>query len=239
MPVPLDTVEVSADPVVRLKPDPLHSSLGELLVPREISLLHCSERSPLTYLAHSVVVQGAETNPGRRFVYLDSGSNYHPNLARAMCRKSSSNSETLDRIVVGKVMSLSDVEETASALAEMGHVVAVVLDSLTGALNMSGSPGKAGRQRALFHCLEVLRRTVNELNAHLMLTDFSSRNWGSGTRTPIGGNVLAHAVDSVVQVDRLDINQSMIRILVERSPVATNSEAVIVRITPRGVRSMK
>ncbi|MHA2067652.1 MAG: hypothetical protein ACXABY_25085 [Candidatus Thorarchaeota archaeon] len=124
-------------------------------------------------------------------------------------------------------MSLSDLEELSRSILDLGEVSVIVLDSLTGVLNLSGAPGSAGRQRELFHTLEVLRELVNQLRVHLLMTDHSSRNWNSGKPTPIGGNVLAHAVDSVVRIDKLDVGKNLIRVLIERSTVGTDAQAVI------------
>jgi RecA/RadA recombinase len=136
-------------------------------------------------------------------------------------------------------MGLSDVEHMMEMLSELNKVSVIVLDSLTGALNLTGSPGTKGRQRELFHTLEVIRTAVNKYNAHALITDYSSKNWVSGEATPVGGNVLSHAVDSVVRVDRLRTNESLIRILTERCTASKNPPSIIVRADSKGIRSMK
>ncbi|MHA1925828.1 MAG: hypothetical protein ACW974_07920, partial [Candidatus Thorarchaeota archaeon] len=148
-------------------------------------------------------------------------------------------SRILSRIIVGKVMSLSDLEDLSANILDLGDVSIIVLDSLTGVLNLSGAPGSAGRQRELFHSLEILRGLVNELETHLLMTDHSARNWSSGRPMPIGGNVLAHAVDSVVRVDRLDVGRNLMRVMVERSTVGPETQAVILVEGRNGLRTYR
>jgi hypothetical protein len=136
-------------------------------------------------------------------------------------------------------MGLSDTVEVMNNLSELRGVSLIILDSLTGVLNLSGAPGTKGRQRELFSTLETLRKSVNQFDAHLLITDYSSRNWTSGEHTPIGGNVLSHAVDSVVRIDRLRTGENLIRILTERCTTSQNPPGIIVRADSRGVRSMK
>jgi KaiC/GvpD/RAD55 family RecA-like ATPase len=156
-----------------------------------------------------------------------------------MCDSKKETTSILSRIVVGEVMSLSDLENLSTSIHDLGNVSIIVLDSLTGVLNLSGAPGSAGRQRELFHSLEVLRGLVNELGTHLMMTDHSTRNWSSGRPTPIGGNVLAHAVDSVVRVDRLDVGKNLVRVLVERSTKGHETQAVILVEGKDGLRTYR
>lgn len=136
-------------------------------------------------------------------------------------------------------MGLSDIVEMMSNLSCLQDVSIIILDSLTGALNLTGAPGTKGRQRELYSTLETLRKAVNQFDAHVLITDYSSKNWTSGEYTPIGGNVLSHAVDSIVRVDRLRAGENLIRILTERCPAPNNPPGIIVRADSRGIRSMK
>ncbi|MHA2355348.1 MAG: hypothetical protein ACXADC_09255 [Candidatus Thorarchaeota archaeon] len=220
---------------IPLSPKPLDSLLGRLLVPEQISLLHGPERSPLTSLAHTVAIAAARRDDGHA-VFIDSGTNYSPTLARAMCVSEEESTQVLNRIVVGNALSLSDLEDLSASILDLGNVSIIILDSLTGVLNLSGAPGSAGRQRELFHTLEILRDLVNQLGSHLLMTDHSSRNWSSGKPTPIGGNVLAHAVDSVVRIDKLGVGRNLIRVLIERSSVGADAQAVILVSRKDGFR---
>lgn len=204
-----------------------------------MSLLHGPERAPLTYLAHAIAIAGASRNNQSHSVFIDSGNNYSPALSRTLCGKNEECSKILARIIVGSVLSLSDLEQLVEGVRSIEEVSIIVLDSLTGVLNLSGAPGTAGRQRELFHTLEVLREVVVDLGVHILLTDHSSRNWNSGRPTPIGGNVLAHAVDSVVRVDRLDVGKNLIRVLIERSTITFDSKAVILKTTKEGLKKIK
>ncbi|MHA2072291.1 MAG: hypothetical protein ACW985_10965 [Candidatus Thorarchaeota archaeon] len=238
MRTPLDSLDVRSHPIISLTPKPLDSLLGSVLLPEQLSLLHGPERSPLTSLAHAITISAARHNE-KQAVFIDSGSNYSPTLARAMCDSKKETTSILSRIVVGEVMSLSDLENLSTSIHDLDNVSIIVLDSLTGVLNLSGAPGSAGRQRELFHSLEVLRGLVNELGTHLMMTDHSTRNWSSGRPTPIGGNVLAHAVDSVVRVDRLDVGKNLVRVLVERSTKGPETQAVILVEGKDGLRTYR
>jgi RecA/RadA recombinase len=236
--MPLDSYDSKKQSTILLAPRQLDDLIGGILAPEQLSLLHGPERSPLTLLAHAIAIAGAELDKGN-VVYIDSGSNYSPVLARHLCTSKVSASKILRRVVIGKVLSLSDLEELSKTIPSLDSVLAIVLDSLTGVLNLSGAPGSVGRQRELFHCLEVLRELVNEIGAHLLMTDHSSRNWSSGRATPIGGNVLAHAVDSIVRVDRLDVGNNLIRVLVERSPAVSESQALILVEGKDGLRTFR
>ncbi|MFW9847368.1 MAG: hypothetical protein ACFFD6_11510 [Candidatus Thorarchaeota archaeon] len=236
---PLDSIDTNTQQLFTLSPEPLDQLLGCLLLPEQVSLLHGPERAPLTYLAHVIAIAGAGQSKHSYSVFIDSGANYSPKLSRAMCSRGKECSEVLSRIVVGSVLSLSDLEQLSENIKSMDDVSIIVLDSLTGVLNLSGAPGTVGRQRELFHTLEVLRGVVSDLGAHMLMTDHSSRNWSSGRPTPIGGNVLAHAVDSVVRVDKLDVGKNLIRILIERSTLAFDSDAVILKTGKTGLRKIR
>jgi len=235
---PLDSLEEVTESLIRIHPRILNDTIGKIFLPQQISLFHGKERAPLSILAHTLSVSAARIE-NSICVFLDSGTNYSPNLIRSLCESKHESEEILQRIVVGPILSLDDVVEKFEQLQQMGNISLIVLDSLTGALNLTGAPGSLGRQRTLFSALEEIRRVINKLNVHVMITDHSSRDWSSGAPTPIGGNVLAHAVDSVVFVDRLRQGDKLVRILIERSTVFSNPPGVIVKVGPRGVRSIR
>lgn len=239
MRAPLETLDVPTKSLIRFTPRVLEQSFKAIIRPRQISLLHSSERAPLSIIAHNVAVSASRSVPEAKCVFLDSGTNYSPTLARSICLSTDDANEVLKRIIVGQVMGLSDVEDMMELLPELNNISIVILDSLTATLNLTGAPGSKGRQRELFRTLELIRTMVNRYDAHALITDYSSRNWISGEPTPIGGNVLSHAVDSVVRVDRLRSNESLIRILTERCPASKNAPSVIVRADSKGIRSMK
>lgn len=239
MRVPLEALDFPTEPLIRFTPRVLEQSFGSIVLPRQISLLHSSERAPLSIVAHGVAVSAARSLKNAKCVFLDSGTNYSPILARSICPPNEKVSEVLDRIIVGQVMGLTDIEEMMGRLSELSNISVVIIDSLTGSLNLTGAPGTKGRQRELFHTLERIRLAVNKYNTHALITDHSSRNWISGEPTPIGGNVLSHAVDSVVRIDRLRTNANLIRILTERCAAPKNPPSIIVRADSKGIRSMK
>ncbi len=229
MGIPLDAINTSRLSVAKLKPEPLERLLGPLLVGGQISVVHGTKRAPMTALAHVALVGAARI--GGKALYLDSGKNFSPALVRRLSRDFGE--RALGNISVGRVMSLSDLTKASTSANGFNLVV---LDSLTGALNLSGAPGSKGRQRELFSVLDMLRKMVNISNAHFLMTDHSTREWLSGIERPIGGNVLAHAVDSVIRVDSQDGPRDAVRVLVERSLAASTCQAVVIRLSGKGAR---
>lgn len=235
--LPLDELNHAPSQKLKMRSSQLSMLLGGQIMQGQISLLHGPDRAPLSFLSHFVAIDSLRSSKVGVAVFIDSGSNYSPVLARRFCGAYYA-TRLLNRLVVAKVLSLNDLDEIAENVESLERVNLVVLDSLTGVLNLSGSPGTKSRQRSLFRALETLRSLVNELDIHLLMTDHSSRNWTSGRPTPIGGNVLAHAVDSVLRIDRLDAGKDMVRILVERSPVVPITESLILRIGHTGIRGI-
>ena len=234
---PLESIDVATKPHIRLKPRVLNDTIGDLFLPQQISLFHGPERAPLSTLAHVAVVSGARM--GTTCVFLDSGSNYSPALMKSLCHSQDELVNVLEKVVIGSVLGLYDVVEKIKMMQNFGDVSLVVLDSLTGTLNLTGAPGNQNRQRNLFTTLDSIRRVINDTEAHVMITDHSSRDWTSGKSSPIGGNILAHAVDSVILVDRLRNKENMVRILIERCTLPTPPPGVIVKLGAKGIRSIR
>lgn len=236
---PLEEIKVDTTPRFSLVPKTLDAVLGRLLAPSQVSLLHGPNRAPLTALAHLVTVCAAKAD-GKRSVYLHAGNNYSPTLARSLCGRNQDASDILQRIAVGKVLGLSDIEHELSLIRDAERVQMVVVDSLTSVLDLSDSSTGPGRQRKLFHALETMREFVNNSSAHLMMTDHSSPSWGSDEPSPIGGNVVAHNVDSVIRVERLDIaSDDLISIVVERCPLPNPPTGVVVRFSAKSISGIK
>jgi len=232
---PLESINTPQNLEIRFTPRVLDKTFGPLIQPRSISVLHGDERAPLSILAHSIAVSVAKTNPDVRCIFLDSGTNYSPSLIRA----SSGDNGVLERILVGNVMGLSDVVGMIDSLDPLSEVPVIILDSLTGALNLSGAPGTKGRQRELFGALETMREAANKFDSHVLITDQTSKNWSTGEMTPVGGNVLAHAVDNVIRVDRLRTGDNLVRIEVERWISKEKPPGIIVRADSKGIRLLR
>lgn len=231
--LPLEEMTFVEESLVRLKPQPLDNALGRVILPNQISLIHSSERKPLTILAHAIAVGGVLD--GGQSVFIDSGSNFSPNLIRALLGK---DEDLLKNVIVGQVLELTDLQDLAQGIGCMRNVRVVVVDSLTGVLNLSGTIGSKNRQRTLHHTLEVLRILVNDNNLHVTLTDHSSRDWESGTTKPVGGNVVAHGVDTTVHIASMDVAKDSLRIQVERSPVHPIPDPVVVKLGLKGARTL-
>ena len=238
MRLPLESIDAITEPNIRLRPRLLNETIGDLFVPQEISLFHGPERAPLSILAHAIIVSAARMESAS-CVFLDSGTNYSSTLVKSLCNPQDDSVEVLEKIVVGQVLGLDDVVEKVEMLRDFGKVSLVVLDNLTAALNLSGAPGSRERQRILFGALDSIRRVINDIDTHVMITDHSSRNWISGKPIPIGGNVLSHAVDSVIRIDRLREGEDLVRILVERCTLPSPPPGVILRVGSKGIRSIR
>ena len=236
--LPLESIEESSESKIHLSLGILNHSLGKILLPAQISLFHGPERAPLSILAHSFAISAVRGNDSI-CVFLDSGSNYSSMLARTFCSSSTESSDFLKRIIIGQVLGLDDLVDKIEQLQNMDQVSLVILDSLTGTLNLTGAPGEKGRQRTLFGALDSMRHLINCLDTHVMITDHSARNWGSGIQQPIGGNVLSHAVDSVILVDRLRPHDDVFRILIERTSISSPPPGVILRINTKGIHSIR
>lgn len=167
---------------------------------------------------------------------MDSGGNYNPNLMRAML--SDVSSESVARIIVGPVLGLVDLREALRTIRSEDRLFAVVIDSLTAILNLTGDIGSKERQRDLFGVLEDLRKAVNGFGFHALITDFSSSDWSTGTRRAVGGNVLAHNVDTSAYCSWIRRVEDGILLTVERSPVFPPPSSVAVKLGVRGSRSL-
>ena len=231
--LPLDEVPMIEEPLVRLMPRPLEDTLGRVILPNQISLIHSSERKPLTILAHAIAVGGVLD--GGQSVYIDSGSNFSPHLMRALLGKQE---DLLKQVIVGQVLELDDLQELTRGIGCMRDARVVIVDSLTGVLNLSGRRDK-NRQRALHHTLEILRTLVNDNDLHVTMTDHSNRDWETGELKPVGGNVIAHGVDTTIHITSLDMATDGLRIQVERSPVHPLPSPVVVRLGLKGARTLR
>ena len=237
--VSLDAIEINQEPQFKILPRQLNDVLGRILLPRQISVLHCTERFPMTVIAHQIVVSAAKA--GMRVFYIDAGgSNYSAALTRALIANEKNEDEIITNISIGLVLGLDDIEPLLESLSHQSNVGVIVIDSLTGLLNLSAAPGTKGRQRKLFKTLEMLRELVNKTESHLLLTDHSSIDWHTGIAKPIGGNIIAHGVDSVVRVTSLDAEKDSVRVQVERCPVIPAPGGVVIKVShQRGVRSFR
>ena len=233
--LPLDNMNIDEQSLVKMRPRPLDDTLGQVILPNQISVLHSSERKSLTTIAHTVAVGGLLD--GGQSVFIDSGNNFSPQLMRSLLGKKEE--ALFKNVIVGQVLELSDLQELSYGIATMRDVRVVVIDSLTGVLNLTGQPGTKGRQRGLFHTLEVLRTLVNDNNLHVTMTDHSSPDWSTGAQKPVGGNVLAHGVDTTVHVISIDAATDALKVQVERSPVHPLPTPVIVRLGLRGARTLR
>lgn len=230
----LDIMEFDAEPLVRLRPRQLDETVGRVILPAQVSLVHGPDRAPLTLVAHAVAA--GVVAAGGRCLFLDSGGNYNPNLMRAMLGEN--DSESVGRIIIGPVFGLTDLTEALMTVKPCDGVLVIVVDSLTGVLNLTGDTGSKERQRQLFGSLVELRRTVNDYDLHALLTDYSSSDWRTGERRAVGGNVLQHNIDTSVYCSWIRKIEDGILLTVERSPVFPPPSSVAVKLGVRGPRSL-
>lgn len=234
--ISLDSIEVELEPRFKLSPRPLNDTFGRTLIPGQISVIHGLERAPMTAIAHQVMTCVARQ--GKHAIYIDSGgTNYSATLTRTFLSGDKDSDKILSRISVAPVLGLEDLEFLYRSIQQLDQVGIIIIDSLTGILNLSSPPASKGRQRKLFKALESLRELVNATQAHLLLTDHSSIDWRKGVARPMGGNVIAHGVDSVTKVTSLQ--KDSVRVQVERSPVTPSPGGVVIKVSHRGLRSLK
>lgn len=221
---------------IQVQPDVLHTVLGSSLQPRLMSVVYSEERAPLTWFAHLLAVSAAHSDT--EVAFIDSGTNYSSASVRALC--AGSELEVLGRIHVAKILGLESLVDLIDEMAVLGPRL-VIIDSLTGALNLSGGPYSKESNRRFFSALDALRRFVNENNSTVVFTDHSTRRWSDGTRRPAGGNILAHAVDSVIYIASLEGEKrnEYVKVNIERAPSGVEYDAVIIRLGSGGVRSIR
>ncbi|MHA1927645.1 MAG: hypothetical protein ACTSV2_03585 [Candidatus Thorarchaeota archaeon] len=234
--LPLDSIEITERQKFKILPRQLNTALGRILVPRQMSVIHGTERFPMTAIAHQIVASAAQA--GFRTFYIDSGRNYSAKMIRSFCSERVDKKTVIANIALGLVLSLEDLERLTEYIMLQEDVGIIVIDSLTGVLNLSTAPASKGRQRKLFKTLENLRELVNATRAHLLMTDHSSIDWKTGVRRPGGGNVIAHGVDSVVQVTSLS-ERDAIRLNIERTPITPCPSGVVIRASHKGLRSLR
>ena len=235
--LPLDCIEIREKQMFKILPRQLDTTLGKILVPRQMSVIHGTERFPMTAIAHQIVACAAQA--GFKAFYIDSGRNYSAKMVRSFCSERVDTKTVIANIAVGLVLGLNDLEQLTEYIMLQEDVGIIVIDSLTGVLNLSTAPASKGRQRRLFKTLEKLRELVNTTGAHLMMTDHSSIDWKTGIHRPGGGNVIAHGVDSVVQVMSLEVERDAVRVNIERTPITPCPSGVVIRASHRGLRSLR
>lgn len=216
--------------LVKLRPEQLDAIVGPVFADSQISVFHGPERGLLTEMAHIIALGGVYA--GNRSLYLDAGAGFSPDLLRRF-GKTIEADQALAKIQVGKILSLAELE-SAVEYAGTHDFRIVVVDSLTSAMNLSGKPMTKKIHRKLYSSLEKLRAEVNKHGLHLMMTAYSSK----GAKKAIGGNVLAHAIDSSIRMEKLDVADYAVRMLLQFSPTSNSEQAVVVHLSPCGLESM-
>ncbi|TXT55243.1 MAG: hypothetical protein BAJATHORv1_40153 [Candidatus Thorarchaeota archaeon] len=238
MRISLSAIDIESIPssITRLRPYVLDRALGQLLLPEQISLLYGVDKSPLTRLAHNVAINVAMN--GNNAIFLDSGNNYNSHLVNSQIPSKRERTEILEHIIIAKIFSLSDLINISNEINEIQNLSFIVLDSLSGVLNLSGAPGSIERQRLLFKTLQVIRRLVNTTNAHFLVTSYSTNDWKTGDTRPVGGNVLAHNLDSIIHVEMIDSKKGILQFNIERSSIPITQEVFAFRMTKTGFKTL-
>ncbi len=229
----LDEFSIDLQSEIILYPPQLNDLFSSVLIPGQISLIHGPMRSPMTILSHEIAVGCIRS--GKLTVYLDSGTNFKPTLARRLM--GDANEDALQKLMVANVMGLDDIEEIIASVATNYSII--VLDSLTGALNLNLPPSSKKRQRRLFSMLETLRETMIDSPSHLVITDHSSRDPITGASRPVGGNVLEHSIDSMIRITAFENHGYTFQIKIERSPTLKKPESLMVRMGEFGIRPLR
>ncbi len=231
----MDEIKISEHQLFRLFPRVLDEVLGRVLLPSQITAVHGRERFQLTAVAHAVAV--AATRAGKDVVYLDSSSNFSPRYVRALC--SVDTVGILKKIMVRSVLNSDDLKSAFRDISTMPSVCLVIIDNLTGVMNMSSAPGSKERQRQLYSTLETIRAATVSNRLQVVILDHSTTDWRTGEKRPIGGNVIEHAVDTVVSMGTIGTMAHCARVQVERTPVTPNPGGVVIMVDHTGIRSIK
>jgi len=226
----LSEFDMPSERLVKLRPERLDAIIGPVFANNQISIFHGPERGLLTEMTHIIALGGVYAN--NKSLYLDAGAGFSPDLLRRFGETIEAE-QALAKIQVGKILSLADLEAAVEYGGTHGFHV-VVVDSLTSAMNLSGKPMTKKIQRRLYSSLEKLRGQVNKHGLHLMMTAYSSK----GAKKAIGGNVLAHAIDSSIRIEKLDVADYAVRILLQFSPTSNSEQAVVVHLSACGLESM-
>ena len=229
----LDEFSTGKLSTVKLQPLQLNDIFKTVLVPNQISLIHGTLRSPMTVLCHEIAVSCIRSK--KKAVYVDSGTNFKPRLAKRLFNHD--DTSDLENLLVVNVLGLDDIEEIIASLSS--DFAIVIIDSLVGAMNLQLPPGTKKRQRRLYQLMENLRTFVIENDSHLVATNHSSREPVTGESHPIGGNVVAHSVDSMIRVSSFENHGEIFQIKIERSPTFQRPESILVRMGDFGIRSIR
>jgi predicted ATP-dependent serine protease len=231
----LDEIKISEHQMFKMFPRVLDEVLGKTFLPSQITAVYGSVRFQLTAMAHAVAVAGARA--GKDTVYLDSGSNFSPRYVRALC--STDTVGALKKIMARPVLNLDDLESAFRDIGLIPSVCLVLIDNLTGVMNMSSAPGSKERQRQLYSALEAIRAVTVSNGLHVVIFDHSTIDWKTGGKRPIGGNVIEHAVDTVVSMSLINSVAHCVRVQVERTPATPHPGGVILLVDHKGIRSIK
>jgi RecA/RadA recombinase len=229
----LDEFQTSKISSLKLLPPQLNDVFKSILVPNQVSLIHGTQRSPMTVLCHAIAVSCIRTK--KSAVYIDSGTNFKPRLAKRLFNNN--DVSELENLLVVNVMGLDDIEEIIASLSTDFSIV--IIDSLVGAMNLQLPPATKKRQRRLYQLMEKLRTFVIENNSHIVATNHSSREPVTGESHPIGGNVVAHSVDSMIRVSSFENHGDIFQIKIERSPTYQKPESILVRMGDFGIRPIR
>ena len=229
----LDEFQTSKISSLKLLPPQLNDVFKSILVPNQVSLIHGTQRSPMTVLCHAIAVSCIRTK--KSAVYIDSGTNFKPRLAKRLFNNN--DVSELENLLVVNVMGLDDIEEIIASLST--DFAIVIIDSLVGAMNLQLPPATKKRQRRLYQLMEKLRTFVVENNSHIVATNHSSREPVTGESHPIGGNVIAHSVDSMIRVSSFENHGDIFQIKIERSPTYQKPESILVRMGDFGIRPIR
>jgi hypothetical protein len=229
----LDDIPIEEPSNIAIRPAQLNLLLKSILVPSQITLIHGQLRSPMTILSHEIAIGSIRS--GKNTMYLDSGTNFKPTLARKIAGEEYA--KDLKNLIVANIMGLDDVEDIVTSVASKYPII--IIDSLTGALNLNLPPGSKKRQQRLFSTLETLRESIMETSSHLIITDHSSRDPITGESRPVGGNVLQHSIDSMVRISSFENRGETYQIKIERSPNIQTPESLLVRMGDFGIRPLR
>ena len=112
-----------------LRPRILDSTLGNLLIPKQITVLHGTERAPMSIIGHSICLAAARS--GTKAVYLDSGNNYSHDVSRQILNSWKAPREVIQHLSVAQLKDLHYLDEVVRETIDDGDCHSLHLLNLT------------------------------------------------------------------------------------------------------------
>ncbi len=206
-----------------------------------ITELYGEFRTGKSQLCHTICVtaQLAKENGGGggRALYIDTEGTFRPERIVAVAERFQIDpAVVLDNVTVARAFNSdhqSQLLVTASALMAENNYAVVVVDSATALYrtDYSGRGELSARQMHMARFLRSLQRMADEFGVAVVITnqvvanpDAGALMFGGDNKKPIGGNIMAHASTTRLNLRKGKGNQRIVKIV--DSPCLSEAEAV-------------